>query len=400
MKGSEQVAKRISERCLICQIARVRRVWVTPPSLGEKQKIVSVTCLTTGHTCWVRAGKEDLRTIIMVLKRIQLERGGLKELVVDSAFYFSTGKFSELCEEHLGASVEPLSVRSPFEGGRFEKLHDLGGRKMRVLLRSKAGRVADLSDEDLDMLLLEVCLLLNTRPTLSYHYDTDGTNRVITPDTLCWGYTRSCGGGFGYAGSAEPFRPPRDVAHVRHEFMEYHWRLLKEKALEAVQSKCPKGKRGFDLAIGAAVLVHAPTNRKLAFPWRIGQVIGMRGDHTVDVIFPGKQQRVTRENKFNLIPVLHDPENDCVDPVEDPMYDCNREVEVRPDRVGMGLRVKLRVRGKRGLHWYQAVVIREFKSGHVQVQWRDGSPDERLWLDFEDWELDDDVDKCETFRPA
>lgn len=66
-------------------------------------------------------------------------------------------KFVDFCAEKLGARVEPLSVPSPFEGGRFEKLHDLGGRKMRILLRTHAGRVSGLTDDELDLILSEVC---------------------------------------------------------------------------------------------------------------------------------------------------------------------------------------------------------------------------------------------------
>ncbi|KAF4727282.1 hypothetical protein FOZ62_003692, partial [Perkinsus olseni] len=378
--------------CLICQIARARRVWATPPSLGkghvdrlkfyqpyyrcgvdyyslgERRKVVSVTCLVTGHTCWVRANREDLQTMMGILRKVQLEKGGLKELVVDSASYFSSRKFTALCGEYLGARVEPLSVRSPFEGGRFEKLHDLGGRKMRVLLRNHSGKVADISDEDLDLLLLEVCLLLNTRPTLTYYYDADKTKRIVTPDTLCWGYTRSWGRDFGYVRSADPIRPGRDATTIRTEFIDYHWRTLKERALESVRSKCPKGKKGIDFDVGSTVLVYAPGNRKLGFPWRIGHVIGTRGDHTYDVIFPGKQQRMTCENKYNLLPVAHDSDTDCVgvDDSDDPALDCTRDQKACPNRIGMNIRVKLRVRGKRGKYWYGATVVREFKSGHVE----------------------------------
>ncbi|KAF4664696.1 hypothetical protein FOL47_005003 [Perkinsus chesapeaki] len=417
MKGAEQVAKRLIQTCLTCQLARARRVWVTPPSLGkghverlkfyppyyrcgvdyyalgEGRKVISVTCLVTGHTCWKRAPREDLSTVMMTLRKVQLEMGGLKELVVDAASYFSTQRFSALCDESLGAQVEPLSVRSPFEGGRYEKVHDLGGRKLRVMLRGHCGKVADLTDDDLDLLLLEVCLLLNTRPTLSYYHDAEGQRRIVTPDSLCWGYTRASTTAFGYAKSADPIRPGRDALIMRREFVDYHWIILKERALESVRHKCPKGKTAFSFEIGSAALVYAPVNRKLGFDWRVGHVIAIRGDHTVDIIFPGKQQRVTRENIYNLLPVTRDMEQDCLDLDEsdDPMLDCTRDIQSSPNRIGMPIKVKLRVRGERGLHWYEADVIREFKSGHVQVRWRDGSPDERLWLDGEQWELGDSV---------
>ncbi|KAF4647240.1 hypothetical protein FOL47_004870, partial [Perkinsus chesapeaki] len=228
--------------------------------------------------------------------------------------------FKDRALEVLGASVEPLSARSPFEGGRYEKLHDLGARKMRVILRASGGKVSTLTDSQLDDLLLEVCFLLNTRPTLYYSYDAESEKRCITPDLLCFGYTRVCGNQFGFISNEEPIRPAYDVAKIRREFIAYHWRALKERSLEAVKSKCPSKQFGKELQIGSTVLVYAP-NRKLGYPWKIGHVLAFRGDHTVDVIYPGKTQRVVTENIFNLVNVNHDKTGDAIDDPEDPMFD-------------------------------------------------------------------------------
>ncbi|KAF4647808.1 hypothetical protein FOZ61_003652, partial [Perkinsus olseni] len=301
--------------------------------------------------------------------------------------------FVNRAREVLGASVEPLSARSPFEGGKYEKLHDLGARKMRVLLRGSSGRVSTLSDSAVDDMLLEVCFILNTRPTLYYSFDAESGKRCITPDLLCFGYTRVCGGQFGFISSEKSIRPARDVAKIRREFVDYHWRALKERSLGAVKSKCPASKLAKNLSIGATVLVYAP-NRKLGYPWKIGHVLAFRGDHTVDVIYPGKAQRVVTENIFNLVAVEHEKSCDAVDDPDDPMFDCERESLDRPSLIGMPLWILLNVRGQRKKFWYAATVVRVFKSGHVEVDWHDGvSARERLWLDSEEWQLRDFSDE-------
>ncbi|EEQ98624.1 hypothetical protein Pmar_PMAR016858 [Perkinsus marinus ATCC 50983] len=424
-----QDVRKLAKGCFVCQIVRARRVWTEPPSvgkghalrlqfhqpyyrvgidyfsLGDRRKIVSITCLFSGHCTWYRvpAGKdgerETIDATVAVLRRAQLERGGVRELVCDMASYFASGKFKDRVEELLGATVEPLSARSPFEGGRFEKLHDLGARKMRVLLRGSGGKASILTDFELDNLLLEVCFLLNTRPTLWYSYDAESGKQSITPDLLCFGYTRVCGRQFGFISREEPIRPAHDVTKIRREFIAYHWRALKERSLGAVKSKCPASQHAKDLRVGSAVLVYAP-NRKLGYPWKIGHVLSFRGDHTVDVIYPGKAQRIVTENIFNLVVVEHDKSGDALDNPEDPMFDCERECHMSPSLVGMPLWILLKVRGQRKKAWYAATVIKVFKSGHVEVDWHDGvSVRERLWLDSEDWQLreytDEDLQRVE-----
>ncbi|KAF4649815.1 hypothetical protein FOL47_001709, partial [Perkinsus chesapeaki] len=399
------------KQCLICQISRAKRVWVNPMSLGVRSsdgstpadllrcppywrvgvdffclgmrcKVLTCTCLMSGHVTMVRCD-EDARSSVKALRRIQLLRGGLREVYTDTASYFMCSAFTRSMQKELGAAVYPLNARSPHEGGKYEKLHDLAARKLRVLLRDCVGKVASKTDEEVDELLLRCCHLLNSRPIGSFYFNRDGVKSPVSPNVLAFGYEHHTGAQFGV--ESAPCSPGRDQRAVRDAFEHYHWQRMKEKSITACRSKCPKNSNALQLEVGDTVLVYTPPNRKLAFHWRLAHVAAIRTNRSIQVVYPN-DQRLCSENIYNVVKVDHEVAADCVLPEErDFRWDCEREDDALPSRIGMCIEVALKVRGEKTKRWYPAKVSHVWASGHVTVNWFDGDPPERLWLEAEDW---------------
>ncbi|KAF4649218.1 hypothetical protein FOL46_002033, partial [Perkinsus olseni] len=117
------------KQCIICQISRAKRAWVNPMSLGVRRednsapadlfrcppywrvgvdyfclgmrcKILTCTCLMSGHVTMVRSD-EDSKSSIKALRRIQLLRGGLREICTDTASYFTCSGFTRSVHKEL-----------------------------------------------------------------------------------------------------------------------------------------------------------------------------------------------------------------------------------------------------------------------------------------------------------
>jgi hypothetical protein len=274
-------------------------------TLGEKKKVLTVTCAFTRHTSWVLAADETMKSAVEALQEVQLLRGGVRHIVVDQAAYFRSANFTEMASRLLhGATVELLASRAPFEGGFFEKVHDLGLRRLKLLLRDLDGHVNDLRDKDLQQCINQVTLILNTRPLGSYCKGPDGQPAPITPDSLAFGYTRDFGC---LARSAEGpvLSPLKALAKVREVFLQDFWRALKQRSLNSAQYQAPNGvklKINKPYAKGDAVLVYRPTVRKLQSSFRLAHVVEAVSDHRVKVVYPEGFEQL--ENVFNIVHVL------------------------------------------------------------------------------------------------
>jgi hypothetical protein len=116
---------------------------------------------TTLHTQFIN---DEIRTSLQECLRCQIAK-----IVCDRASYFASNRFAQECYDRLGARVESLSARSPFEGGAFEKLHDLGLERLRHMTASQQGKVKGLAPRIIQDLLDRVTLFLNTRPLHRVH---------------------------------------------------------------------------------------------------------------------------------------------------------------------------------------------------------------------------------------
>ncbi|KAF4662664.1 hypothetical protein FOL47_006148 [Perkinsus chesapeaki] len=395
-------SRRLCKQCMVCQVTRAKRVWALPPSvgwsgqlsdanlssypaywkvfvdafsIGGKRKVLSCTCLLTSHTTWKLLPSENHEAILQALRYIQLLRGGLRLIVLDRAQYFTTSRFSEKCRQLLGARVEYLSTRSPWEGGRGEKLHHLGARRLRALLRHATGDVS-CQDSYLEMIIMQCMSMLNLRPITKFCYGLDGRATPVTPDQLAYGYSRATDSSFGHLSNAGDvhFNPGRSINAIRSNFFTLHWRLLKEATLKNIRSKTGKKAKNqlVDYIVGQPVIVYFPS-KKLAQPFRLCHIWSICGDHTYDVVHPGG--RVTRENAYNILPLEYSHLYDAVD------KDHHQLSPVDEARIMIKTRIK---KNDYKLMKYSGTVIREWKSGHVSIRWDDPDyPDEKIDLDKE-----------------
>ncbi|KAF4719040.1 hypothetical protein FOZ63_004954 [Perkinsus olseni] len=409
-------ARRLCKQCMVCQIARARRAWSLPPSvgwsgqlsdanlssypaywkafvdvfsIGDKRKILSCTCLLTSHTTWRLLPAENHEAILQALRYIQLLRGGLRLLILDRAQYFMSTRFADKCQQQLGSRIEYISTRSPWESGKGEKIHHLGARRLRALLRHVTGDVA-LPDGELEMLIMKCTSMLNGRPVTQFCYGLDGVPTPVTPDQLAYGYDRATDPALGHLSySAEAsFNPGKSVSVIRSTFFTLHWRLLKEAVLKAINGKAKSAKRAIEYRVGQPVLAYFPS-KKLAHPFRLCHIWSICGEHTYEVVYPGG--RVTRENAYNLLPLEYCHLYDAVDLEHRRLSSINVESTDLPNRVGMKVQVFIKTRIKKNTYRtmeYPGIVSKEWKSGHVSIKWDDPAyPEEKIDLSREKYVL-------------
>ncbi|EER00068.1 hypothetical protein Pmar_PMAR024545 [Perkinsus marinus ATCC 50983] len=343
--------------CVVCRTLRARRYWNALPSVrtdvvelntkcpyykvaidyyavGDKIKLLSAMCCFSKHISFFRVESETSEEALRVLKILQLRTGGVRIIRSDRASYFrSVSNFIDRAATLLNASVELTSSRSPWELGS-EKLHDIAGDRLRVLLWSSAGRWPDDSVRE-QQLLEELMLLMNTRPLGTYYVSENGSD-VITPDALCYGRTRRLG--CLYSGStmddaefATNFAPYR-VKAFRNAFVSWLWSELKKHSCSSVRAKS-HGVTPAEFAPGDAVLVYM-CGRKLGMSFRLGHVIELVSGRRVRVRFPSGL--ITLENLYNIVLLrAHShisPEQSNVSRVGMPIVlgsgSCEREAEI------------------------------------------------------------------------
>ncbi len=325
-----KVAKSVCTFCIPCQVARAKRTHEVPPqishfdheflskqpayhtvgvdflALGEKKKLLTVTCAFTRHVTWTVVKDESMDSAINALKEVQLLRGGVRHVVADRAGYFRTSKFAEALSTQLnGATLELLASRAPFEGGFFEKHHDLGLKRLKVLLRDLDGYVTDLSDEELQQCVNQVTLILNTRPIGSYCSGPDGKPAAITPDSLAFGFTRQYGCVAASGGDTGSLCPIKALKSVRAAFLDEFWRSLKQRSLNSAQYKGENGiklKTNKPYSKGDPVLVFRPAVRKLQSHFRLGHVAEVVSEHRIKIVYPEGFEQL--ENVYNVVHVL------------------------------------------------------------------------------------------------
>jgi hypothetical protein len=390
-----RVAKDVCTFCVPCQVERAKRTQNVPPAvshfdhdflqkqvpyhtvgvdfltLGEKRKVLTVTCAFTRHVTWTVTPDETMDSAISALEEVQLLRGGIRHIVVDQAGYFRTPKFAATVEGRLhGATVELLAARAPFEGGFFEKTHDLGLRRIKLLLRELDGHVNDLADQQLQKHLNQVTLVLNTRPLGCYSTGPDGKPVPITPDSLAFGFTRQYGCLSGSEGDVGLLCPFKAVNLIRSAFMEDFWRSLKQRSLNAAQYKCAKTvkiKINKPYAVGDPVLVYRPSTRKLQASFRLGHIAQVVSEHRVKVVYPQGFEQL--ENTFNVVHLLQYP----------------AESDAQGDAVGRRVKVKFKTRA--GHEWYGGLVQVD-QSPFWYIKYDDG---DEHWIDVHsaEYEVED-----------
>jgi hypothetical protein len=323
----KQQAKNELSGCIPCKLANSKRDWTIPPecstdiidlskrpayyccgidylALGEGIKCLTVTCKFSRHCTWLLADSETSDETIRLLKKVQLQRGCITEVFCDRAAYFRFKNFEEMCRAELGIKVSLISPRAPHEGGWYEKLHDLGLRRLRQQLRHIRGKISLLTDEYKQLYLDKVCLMLNTRPIGYWSEDLAGNKVPVTPDYLCIGYTR----GFGCIGGISapvdtvlPYLRCDRIKACRKLFLEEHWTDLKNKSFEAAAGK-QKGNRQPCFKKNDPVLVFRPSIRKLEHVFTLAHVVSDQeaGCRRVTVNFSDGTH--STENVYNLIP--------------------------------------------------------------------------------------------------
>ncbi|KAF4651500.1 hypothetical protein FOL47_000356 [Perkinsus chesapeaki] len=268
-------------------------------AVGDKVKLLSAMCCFSKHISFFRVESENSEEALRVLKLLQLRTGGVRVICSDRASYFrSLSNFRDRAAAMLNASVELTASRSPWELGS-EKLHDLAGDRLRVMLRGSAGRWPDDPVRE-QQLLEELMLLLNTRPLRTYYVSENGSD-VITPDSLCYGRTRRFGcldidqslNDPGFFANFLPYR----VKAIRNSFVSWLWSELKRYSLSSVRAKS-RGVTPTEFAPGDAVLVYM-SGRKLGMSFRLGHIVECVSDRRVRVRFPSGL--VTLENLYNIV---------------------------------------------------------------------------------------------------
>ncbi|KAF4705348.1 hypothetical protein FOZ62_028134, partial [Perkinsus olseni] len=258
-------------------------------------------CCFSRHITLFKVESENSEEALKALKLMQLRSGGVRIIRSDRASYFrSLSNFRERAASLLNASVELTASQSPWELGS-EKLHDLAGDRLRVMLRSSAGRWPDDPVRE-QQLLEELMLLMNTRPLGTYYVSENGSD-VITPDSLCYGRTRRLGcidvtSALDDSDFATNF-PPYRVKAFRNSFVSWLWAELKEQSLSSVRAKS-RGTSPDEFAPGDAVLVFM-SGRKLGMSFRMGHVVQCVSDRRIRVRFPSGL--VTLENLYNVVPL-------------------------------------------------------------------------------------------------
>ncbi|KAF4681703.1 hypothetical protein FOZ60_011683 [Perkinsus olseni] len=228
----------------------------------EGIKVVSFCCVATRHMTLIYTPTESTSGLIMAFQEFMMLWGTPRIVLSDRASYFKSVLWNQFLKSHNILSWLNASV-APWEGSYYERLHGIVRTILRPMLlipytRRMLREFDPRSVQDvrsLRLLLLEVSLLLNTRPLTI-----DCEDGVITPDSLVQGYTRStsstslpspivetgdavppvpdCVGA-----AAVPISPsaavlpsrgpdtaPRRVAAVRRVFLDYHFRRLKERS--------------------------------------------------------------------------------------------------------------------------------------------------------------------------
>jgi hypothetical protein len=319
------------------------RVGIDFLALGDHAKALTITCLATKHTTWTSAESEDMSTTLDILRRFQVQRGGVNVIVCDRASYFASNKFAQECYDRLGAKVELLSARSPFEGGAFEKLHDLGLERLRHMTASQHGKLKGSSPRAIQDLLDRVTLLLNTRLLHRVHKPLSDSDVIepLTPDLLAYGFTRKPRNIPTLTNpNVEPdpseLPPPltSTLKAIREYYLNHWWTKLKERTLTSIQQKCktktdgtPSDPNDADFVTGDPVLIYTGTARKLDFHYVLCQVLQRKGKNTYWVLH--REGVVREENFYNMKKVVR-----C--PIQD--YDC--EVQHGPSRFGQAIRVE------------------------------------------------------------
>ncbi len=320
--------KSTTRLCVPCQIARAQRSWTDPPSLSADRvdwanppspyhcvgidflsigvfKVLTVTCLLSQHCTWILVDGEDGRNVCHALRLVQIHRGGLKHIYSDRASYFKSDGIKEVIERTLTGRLHLISARAPWEAGLWEKLHDIGLKRLRSVLRNIRGRIEYLTSVQLAEYLEYCTFLLNTRPLGRWTPSPDGTGSVmapVTPDYLAFGYTRRMGPLSCLTNSAEKIQPGINCQAVRKVFLNEVWAQLKEKSLSAVKAKMGRRATG-ELALtpGLAVLVFRGAERKLDYEFRLGHVVRILSSRTCMVIYDTGHEQV--ENFYNIVPV-------------------------------------------------------------------------------------------------
>ncbi|KAF4649227.1 hypothetical protein FOZ61_001566, partial [Perkinsus olseni] len=188
-------------------------------------------------------------------------------------------KFESEAKKQLGSQVMLLKTRSPWLSGGGERMHALGLRIARVLLRSQTGagstgsrrRRPKAGSVDLEEICREVTLLLNTRPLdFTNAEDVSGELVVVTPE------------------SGVPTYLP--------------------VVLRAVAQSCGyKSARGkpLHLDVDDPVLVYRP-GKKLAPGFRMGRVTALSGEgRSVTVRLSDGSEAV--QHHYNVVKLLRDP---------------------------------------------------------------------------------------------
>ncbi|KAF4745897.1 hypothetical protein FOZ63_005291 [Perkinsus olseni] len=251
------------------------------------------------------------------IKEFMMLWGTPRIVLSDRASYFKSVLWNQFLKSHNILSWLNASV-APWEGSYYERLHGIVRTILRPMLlipytRRMLREFDPRSVQDvrsLRLLLLEVSLLLNTRPLTI-----DCEDGVITPDSLVQGYTRStsstslpspivetgdavppvpdCVGAAAVPTSPSaavlpsrgPDTAPHRVAAVRRVFLDYHFRRLKERSNAQFHSNGQW--KAFD--VGSPVFIQAaksivPARILEAYPARDGvvrryKVRFLRSDH-------------------------------------------------------------------------------------------------------------------------
>ncbi|EER12996.1 hypothetical protein Pmar_PMAR019525, partial [Perkinsus marinus ATCC 50983] len=228
----------------------------------EGVKVVSFCCVATRHMTLIYTPTESTTGLIMAFQEFMMLWGTPRLVLSDRASYFKSVQWNQFLKGHNILSWLNAAV-APWEGSYYERLHGVVRTILRPMLlipytRRMLREFDPRSVQDvrsLRLLLLEVSLLLNTRPLTI-----DCEDGVITPDSLVQGYTRSTSTSslptpiveadevipavpdpVGAAAvnispsaavlpSRGPDTAPRRVAAVRRVFLDYHFRRLKERS--------------------------------------------------------------------------------------------------------------------------------------------------------------------------
>ena len=405
---NDEIRTTLSE-CLRCQIAKTTRSWDAPPTitsinlsrllnspaytragidflaLGDHAKALTITCLATKHTTWLTAEAEDMDTTLKILRRFQVQRGGLDVIVCDRASYFASNRFAQECYDRLGAKVELLSARSPFEGGAFEKLHDLGLERLRHMTASQHGKLKGVPTPTIQDLLDRVTLLLNTRPLHRTHKSLPDSDSIepLTPDLLAYGFNRKLQNiptlmNPNIEPDANELPPPLTtiLKMIRGYYLEHWWSKLKERTLVSIRQKChtktdgtPTELTDDDFVTGDPVLIYTGTARKLDFHYVMCQILQRKGKTTYWVLH--REGIVREENFFNMKKIIKCPILN---------HEFENETPYGPSRFGQAIRVEFfcfRQDGTRlpDTKWFRGFIGQyDSEADEYKVHWTSGEP--------------------------